>query len=66
MKAKELRELSDAELEKKLRDSSDELVRLRVNQQVGNVENPTEIRNLRRTIARIQTLLNEKRAAATA
>ncbi|MEO0794736.1 MAG: 50S ribosomal protein L29 [Verrucomicrobiota bacterium] len=63
MKAKDIRELSPEELNKKLRDTRDELVNLRVRKQVGQVENPSQLRSLRRDIARIETILNQKEAA---
>ena len=65
MKAKDIRELSPEELNKKLRESRDELVNLRVRKQVGQVENPAQLRIIRRDIARIETVLKQK-AAATA
>lgn len=63
MKAKDIRELSVAEIEKKLRDSRDELVGLRVRKQIGQVENTAELNYLRRDIARLETVLNEKQTA---
>ncbi|WP_269541542.1 50S ribosomal protein L29 [Cerasicoccus fimbriatus] len=65
MKAKDIRELSPEELNKKLRESRDELVNLRVRKQVGQVENPAQLRIIRRDIARMETVLKQK-AAATA
>lgn len=65
MKAKDLRELSPEEAGKKLRDLRDQLVRLRVRKKAGQVENPTELRFIRRDIARLETLTREK-ARATA
>jgi len=65
MKAQDIRELSLEELNKKLRDSREELVNLRVRKEVGQVENPSQLRIIRRDIARIETILKQ-RAAATA
>ncbi|WP_309381518.1 50S ribosomal protein L29 [Cerasicoccus frondis] len=64
MKAKDIRELSPEELNKKLRESREELVNLRVRKQVGQVENPAQLRTIRRDIARIETILKQKAASA--
>ena len=64
MKALEIRELSDQELDKKIRDTEDELVQMRVRKQVGQVEHPHEIRVLRRNISRMKTIAGEKAKAA--
>lgn len=66
MKTKEIREFSEAELEKKLRDTREELLQLRMRKRTGQVENPAAFRILRKSIARMETLLAEKKAAATA
>ena len=67
MKAQEVRELSQEEIGKKLRDTRDQLLQLRLRKKTGQVENPASIRTLRRDIARLETILNEKeRAPATA
>ncbi|MBC2603282.1 50S ribosomal protein L29 [Puniceicoccus vermicola] len=63
MKSKEARELSVAEIEKKIRDSRTELVNLRLRKQTGQVEKPHLLREIRRDLARLQTILNEKKAA---
>lgn len=64
MKAKDLKQLSAQELEKKLRETREELVKLRVAKQAGQVENPSHLRALRQTIARIETFLKQKQNAA--
>lgn len=66
MKAKDIRELSLIELNKKLRDSQDELVGLRVRKQVGQVEDTSKIKVLRRDIARMHTMITEKQRAEIA
>ncbi|MGE9289476.1 MAG: 50S ribosomal protein L29 [Puniceicoccales bacterium] len=63
MKSKEARELSVVEIEKKIRDSRTELVNLRLRKQTGQVEKPHLLREIRRDLARLQTILNEKKAA---
>lgn len=61
MKARELRELSDDELRVKERDLADQLFKLRFQHTLGQLDNPAKLRNIRREIARIKTLLEEKR-----
>ena len=63
MKAAEIRELSPEELKKKLRDTRQELVELRVRKQAGQIEKSSELRELRRTIARLETILRAKTRA---
>lgn len=64
MKASEIREYSQNELEKKLRDSRSELLNLRLRKQTGQVEKPHLIRALRRDIARLETVLRQKNNVA--
>ncbi len=64
MSTKDIRELSEAEIEKKLRDSRDAHVDLRMRKQTGQVEQPHEFKQLRREIARLETILREKKLAA--
>tara|TARA_Y100001934_G_C12032429_1_gene621987 strand:+ start:473 stop:679 length:207 start_codon:yes stop_codon:yes gene_type:complete len=66
MKSKEIRELSLAELEKKIRDVGDELMGLRLRKQTGQVEKPHMLKDLRRERARVMTILQEKRSEETA
>ncbi len=62
MKITELRELSTDELLTKRREFKEETVtQLRVQQQSGQLENPARIRAVRRTVARIETILSERR-----
>jgi large subunit ribosomal protein L29 len=64
MKAKEVRNLSEQEIEKELRDTSNKLLQLRLRKQSGQVETPSELRALRRNIARMETILKERAVAA--
>jgi len=59
-KVKELRELTDEELEKKLIDLKDELFRLRFQLATGQLENPMRIREVRRNFARAKTIARER------
>jgi large subunit ribosomal protein L29 len=60
MKTKDLREKSIPELEEELRETSKELVDLRLRKETGQLEKPHMLRTLRKTIATLQTLLHEK------
>lgn len=64
MTAKEVRELSVQELEKKLRDNRGELLQMSLRKHTGQVENTGRFRVLRRTNARLLTILSEKKSAA--
>jgi large subunit ribosomal protein L29 len=59
-KAVELRELDSDTLETKARELDDQLFRMRIQKSMGQLEAPGKIRNVRRELARIQTVLREK------
>ncbi len=59
MKIRELRELSADELKQKELELRDQLFKLRFQKSLGQLDNPAKIRNVRRDIARIKTLLKE-------
>ena len=59
MDAKAFRELSAEELEQKVRDVRDQLFKLKLRASVGQLENPTRIRQLRREIAIGETVRRE-------
>jgi len=56
MKTKEIREMSAADLDKKLADLKEELFNLRFQMATGQCENPTKVREVKKTIARIKTI----------
>lgn len=64
MKAKEIRELSTEELIKKIDHCEEELFNLRFQAKMGQLANPLQLRFIRRDIARINTILNEKNVTA--
>ena len=64
MKAKEIRELTDAEAQAKLRDLRQELFNLRLQQQTARLERPSRLREVRRDIARCETILRERKPRA--
>jgi large subunit ribosomal protein L29 len=59
-KAVELRDLDSESLETKARELDDQLFRMRIQKSMGQLEAPGKIRNVRRELARIQTVLREK------
>ena len=60
MKIKEARDLSAEELNTKLNSLKDELFNLRFQLATGQLENPMRIRDIRRSIARVQTVIKER------
>ncbi len=60
MKAAELRKMSIEELRKKADELKMELLKLRFQQKISGLDNPMAIRNLRRDIARVLTVIREK------
>ena len=63
VKPSELRNLKAGEIETKLTDSREELMKLRFQQVTGQLTDSSHIRILRREIARMQTILREQLAA---
>ncbi len=66
MKLEELKEKTAAELADERRDLKVEMMNLRVQKASGQLENPARIKIVRKTIARIETLLSEKRISQDA
>ena len=61
MKAAELRDLGVDELGVRERDLTDQLFRMRIQKSMGQLEAPEKIRVVRRDLARIKTVLRQKR-----
>ena len=61
MKASELRELGAEELGTRERDLLDQLFRMRIQKSMGQLEAPEKMRTVRRDLARIKTVLRQKR-----
>jgi large subunit ribosomal protein L29 len=61
--ATELRDKSVDELNARERDLNEQLFKLRFQRATGRIENPNKIREVKREIARIKTLLNERSRA---
>lgn len=66
MKAAEIRELSVAEIESQLTDARHELMNLRFQTITGQLTDTSIIRAIRRDVARMETILREKRLAEMA
>jgi large subunit ribosomal protein L29 len=64
MKIKEIRELSPAEMLKRRRELREESFQLRLQQKSGQLENTARLRQIRREVARMETILDQKRASA--
>jgi large subunit ribosomal protein L29 len=62
--ARELRELNDTELEHRLGEAKEELFNLRFQNATGQLENLSRLPQVRRNVARIETLLREREIAA--
>lgn len=60
MKTNELRERSVEELKRRLLETKKEMMAFRFQKATGELTNTSVIRNARRTVARIKTLVNEK------
>ena len=69
MKIKEIRELSSDELSGRKRELRQEVFNLRLQQASGQMEKPSRLKDIRKEVARIETILSErtnKKATATA
>lgn len=65
MKASEIREFSMEEKQRKLDDLKEELFNLNFQQETGQLENPQKMKQTRRSIARIKTILKEDKINKT-
>ncbi|OGQ13914.1 MAG: 50S ribosomal protein L29 [Deltaproteobacteria bacterium RIFCSPHIGHO2_02_FULL_40_11] len=61
MKASDLRELSLEELQKKEKDLQQELFNLNFQLKTGQLENPMKMKGVKKDIARVKTIENEKK-----
>ncbi|HLS65807.1 MAG TPA: 50S ribosomal protein L29 [Pseudogracilibacillus sp.] len=60
MKAKEIRELTTAEIEQNVQSMKEELFNLRFQLATGQLENTARIKEVKRTIARLKTVARER------
>jgi large subunit ribosomal protein L29 len=63
MKVAEFRELSVDVLHEREKELDDQLFRLRIQKSMGQLEAPAKVRELRRDLARVKTVLREKEQA---
>jgi large subunit ribosomal protein L29 len=64
MKPSEIRDLDVTELRTREKELDDQLFRLRIQKSMGQLEAPAKVRDVRRDLARIKTILREKEQAA--
>ena len=65
MKVAEIRELSVDELHGREKDLDDQIFRLRIQKSMGQLEAPAKVRELRKDLAKIKTILREKQVTTT-
>ena len=66
MKAKDIRQLSDADLNNKLKDLKSELFNLRFQHATNQLDNPLKLVSVKKDIARVKTILREKEMSVNA
>lgn len=64
MKANEIRDITTAEIEQKVKSLKEELFNLRFQLATGQLENTARIREVRKAIARMKTVIREREIAA--
>jgi large subunit ribosomal protein L29 len=65
MKVEEIRELSVDVLRDREKELDDQLFRLRIQKSMGQLEAPAKVREVRRDLARVKTILREKQTAGS-
>jgi large subunit ribosomal protein L29 len=58
MKASEIREMAPEERTQKLNELKEELFNLRFQQEIGQLENSSKLKSVKRDIARVKTIIN--------
>lgn len=61
MKSSEIRELTDKEILERIELEKTNLLKLRLNHSISPLDNPMKIKETRRNIARLQTILNQRK-----
>ncbi|MDR2931502.1 MAG: 50S ribosomal protein L29 [Oscillospiraceae bacterium] len=64
MKASEIRELSEQELDAKLKDLKEELFNLRFQHAINQLENPMRLHVVKKDIARVKTVMKQREMTA--
>ena len=60
MKVADIREMSVDELHSREKDLDDQIFRMRIQKSMGTLETPAKVRELRKDLAKIKTILREK------
>jgi large subunit ribosomal protein L29 len=60
MKTSEIKELSNAEILERIQTDQDSLLRMKMNHAISPLDNPQQIVNVRRNIARLKTMLRQR------
>ncbi|MBR1929515.1 MAG: 50S ribosomal protein L29 [Paludibacteraceae bacterium] len=63
MKISEIKELTNAEIQERLATEKEQLVRMKLNHSISPLDNPLQIREARKTIARLMTELRSRELA---
>ena len=63
MKVKELRELTTEQINVKIEETKEEIKNLSMSQATGNLEKPSRLKELRKDVARMKTILAERKEA---
>lgn len=66
MTSKEIRDLAPNEITTKIRELREQLIQLRMKKQTGQIEKPHLLRDYRKDISRLETILNEKKRKVVA
>ncbi|MGD8992887.1 MAG: 50S ribosomal protein L29 [Desulfobacterales bacterium] len=59
MKASEIREMNFEEMQRKVNDLKEELFNLRFQHEIGQLENPNKMKQTRKDIAKVKTIIRE-------
>jgi len=60
MKTSEIKELTDKEILERLQTEKDSLLRMKMNHAISPLDNPLQIKAVRRNIARLKTILRQR------
>ena len=60
MKVNEIRNLTTEEINTKIKETKEELFNLRFQQATGNLEKPVRLRELRKQVAKMKTIIRER------
>jgi len=63
LKVEQMRQMTDEELDAKLKEYKEELFNLRFRMATGQLDNPTQLRAVRKSIARVKTIQRERELA---